>query len=494
MRGGEQSGGGIERRLGTLAWLLVLAATLAAPPASFAASKWSVRQLPAKQLVDDGGSYRALLYATSCPSESLCIAVGALDTVAVSQAPTAGVDAWRVVNPSYAEPQQGCLDEGLSEPACRRPRGAIDAISCPNESLCVAVGYEGSVYASSAPTGAADAWSVTDLRGSPHLTGVSCPSASLCVAVSGGTGRSTGNVLTSTAPTTNEWEATQLPGAPDLSAVSCPTPSLCVAVAKGGRIFVSSDPAAGAAAWREAASPTTRDLRAVSCVAPGFCAAGDAGGNILTSTDPGGAPFAATNADGSVLVTGMSCPTALRCVAVDNNSDVLTSTDPTGGPGAWTFENLVPFVASYPDTGQFVGNALFGASCASTSLCVLVGAESRIFTSTDPFAAPAPPSPGGSAGRKRARLRPRTHLVFAEGFWRSSSTRRRHVKARFRFYSRDGARAFLCKRDRGRWHRCHSPLRYWAPVGRHVLRVRAIGRTGLRGPVARMRFTVVHPH
>src|SRR5205085_4530473 len=109
----------------------------------------------------------------------------------------------------------------------------------------------------------------------------------------------------------------------------------------------------------------------------------------------------------------------------------------------------------------FVKNALFGASCASTSLCVLVGAESRIFTATDPFAAPTPAATRPS--RKRGRLRPRTILVFAEGFWKNRTTRRHRVKARFRFYSRDGARRFLCKRDRGPWRRCHSPLRYWVP-------------------------------
>jgi len=195
-------------------------------------------------------------------------------------------------------------------------------------------------------------------------------------------------------------------------------------------------------------SPTSRDLQAVSCVASLLCVAGDAGGNLLTSTDP------------------------------------------TGGSGSWTFENLVPFEADDPDTGQFVKNALFGASCASPSLCALVGANSRIFTATDPFAAPAS-APGGSHHRQ-TRRRPHTHLIFAEGFWRSSSTRHRHIKARFHFYSRDGARGFLCKRDRGPWRRCHSPLRYWVPIGRHILRVRAIGPTGLRGPIASLRFEVKH--
>ncbi|MGN6256323.1 MAG: WD40/YVTN/BNR-like repeat-containing protein [Solirubrobacterales bacterium] len=468
---------------------------LAAPAGAAAASKWTVRQLPPQPIRGSSETDQVVLYAVSCPSDSLCVAVGALDTVAFSQAPTGTADRWHVVNPLYDEPKQSCLEEeGVPEESCSYPRGSIDAVSCAGEDLCVAVGYEGNVFASTDPTGGARSWSISDVNeggSAAHLTGVSCPSPSLCVAVSGGYGAAAGTVLTSSAPASGRWQATQLPGAPDLRAISCATPALCVAVAKEGGIYVSSDPSGGASAWRQVRSPTPRDLQAVSCVASLLCAAGDAGGNLLTSADPtGGAPFAETNPTGSVQITGITCPTTTRCLAVDDNADVLTSTDPTGGPGSWTFENLVPFEADEPDTGQFVKNALFGASCASTSLCALVGANSRIFTSTDPFATP---SPSPAAGKRTRRLRPRTHLIFAEGFWRSSVTRHRRIKARFRFYSRDGARAFLCKRDHAPWRRCHSPLRYWVPIGHHTLRVRAIGPTGLRGPIASLRFEVIRP-
>jgi hypothetical protein len=470
-------------------------AVLAAPAGAAAASKWTARQLPPQPTPEGSSTDRVVLYSVSCPSDSLCVAVGALDTVAFSQAPTAGADRWRVVNPLYDKPKQRCLEEEQAAASCRRPRGAIDAVSCAGENLCVAVGYEGSAFASTDPAGGAGTWSASDVSEGPgglHLTAVSCPSASLCVAVSGGYGEAAGSVLTASAPASGRWQAAQLAGAPDLRGVSCATPSICVAVAKGGRIFVSSDPTGGASAWREVGSPTPRDLQAVSCVASLLCVAGDAGGNLLTSDDPaGGAPFSLTNAAGSVQVTGLTCPTSARCLAVDNNADVLTSTDPTGGPGSWTFENLVPFEADDPATGQFVKNALFGASCASPSLCALVGANSRIFTATDPFAAPAP-SPADPP-HKASRRRPRTHLVFAENFWKLTFTRHRRIKARFRFYSRDGTRGFLCKRDHGPWRRCHSPLRYWVPIGHHALRVRAVGPTGLRGPIASLRFQVMHP-
>ena len=128
---------------------------------------------------------------------------------------------------------------------CSSPRGSLDGVSCAGESLCVAVGYEGSVYVSTDPTGGASAWSVGDVNegdGATHLTGVSCPSPSLCVAVSGGSTSNGGKVLTSTDPASGNWQATQLGSSLDLRGVSCGTPSLCVAVAREGRIFVSTDP------------------------------------------------------------------------------------------------------------------------------------------------------------------------------------------------------------------------------------------------------------
>jgi hypothetical protein len=153
---------------------------------------------------------------------------------------------------------------------------------------------------------------------------------------------------------------------------------------------------------------------------------------------------------------------------------------------AWHFENLLPFTPE----GQ-PHNALFGASCASTSLCSLVGRDGRIFTSTDPFSMPAAGPP--RHGARKTPKRPETILMFAEHFWKSSATRHHGLRARFRFYSPTKTRGFECKRDSGPYRRCNSPLRYWVTHGRHTLRVRAIGPTGLRGPPAIKRFRVYRP-
>ncbi|MGH2974348.1 MAG: hypothetical protein ACRDLL_05695 [Solirubrobacterales bacterium] len=89
-------------------------------------------------------------------------------------------------------------------------------------------------------------------------------------------------------------------------------------------------------------------------------------------------------------------------------------------------------------------------------------------------------------------------LLLANDFWYVTHAQRRHIRASFRFYSPSRVRGFECKRGRRPYRPCHSPLRYWAPRGRHALRVRAIGPTGLRGGASIKHFRVVapieHPH
>jgi hypothetical protein len=455
------------------------------------ASNWTLRQLPPRS----GDQWGPPLSGVSCPTESLCVAVGGLNTLAFSQVPTGGTAKWHVVSPPYpVGPGKTCVE---GEPHCPEPGGRLQAISCASPNLCVAVSYEGFIYVSTDPTGSADAWSPTVINegdGATHLTAVSCPSPSFCAAVSGGSNNSNGGiVLTSTNPTAGQWQETQLDGSLDLRGVSCGTPSLCVAVAREGRIFVSTNPTGGPSAWKELGAPGgPGDLEGVACVSTLLCAAGNLTGNVLTSTVPAGSGlgWSETNAGGSVQITGISCPTASACVAVDNNADVLTSADPTGGPGSWDFENLVPFRPT--ENGKELQpprNALFSASCASISLCALVGIDGRVFTATDPFSVPSDPS-GRHRGRGSKR-RPRTIIVFAEHFWKLTTTRHRRIGARFRFYSPTKARGFECKRDHGPYRACHSPLRYRVAHGRHTLRVRAIGPTGLRGPAAIKRFRVL---
>jgi hypothetical protein len=435
------------------------------------------------------GGFAPGLTSVSCPTESFCVAVGSQNTILVSRSPTGGIGDWRPVDPiAPIGPGKTCAE---GEPECFAPKSAFRGVSCPSTEFCAAVTYDDFAYASNDPDAGADAWfssALPEKQANMHPTSLSCPSPSLCVAVSGGF-KAAGRVLTSTDPLSGEWKVAKLGDELDLRGVSCGTPSLCVAVARGGLIFVSTNPTGGPGAWRVVGSPGgPGDLEGVECFLNLLCAAGNLSGNILTSTDPTGpaSSWGETDAGGSVQITDIDCPRANRCIAVDNNGSAYTSTRPTGGAGSWTFENLIPFLPT-EQQGEPPRNALFGASCASPDICALVGADGHVFTSTEPFSAPDPPPP------RSFRKRPRTILLFAEHRWEVIHTWSPRVLFGFRFYSPTQVRGFECRRDQGHYRRCRSPLRYWTGRGHHILRVRAIGPTGLRGAAALQRFRVCRP-
>jgi hypothetical protein len=362
----------------------------------------------------------------------------------------------------------------------------------------VAVTGSGDIYTSSDPLAGTTAWShvsINDDEFETHLEGVSCPTPTFCVAVSGGPKQhsnpgNSGKVLSSHNPTGGAaaWHETQLEPLYDLRNVSCSSPSLCLAVGQNGLMLVSTNPDGPASAWRSldgAAGPA--HLQGVDCV-PGLCLAGNAGGNILSSIEPAAQPpqWVTRNGGGSVAITGISCPTASRCLAVDDNGDVLTSTDPTGGAEAWSFQNVLPYVPKPKPEYEPQLNGMFAVSCPSTELCAIAAADGTVLTSTDPFAVEPPPPPGKRKPRRAKR--PRTILARVDGG--RVKTDKPKLRMRSRFYSKGRPRQFLCKRDDSAWHACRSPSRYWFDHGRHVFRVRAIGYTGLKGPIATDRFRI----
>ena len=102
------------RRSGSC-WAIALLATIAAPAGADAASNWTLRQLPPTS----GETWGPPLSGVSCPTDSLCVAVGGLDTLAFSQAPTGGAAKWHMVNPAYpVGPGKTCVE---GEPHCPTP-------------------------------------------------------------------------------------------------------------------------------------------------------------------------------------------------------------------------------------------------------------------------------------------------------------------------------------------------------------------------------------
>jgi hypothetical protein len=453
---------------------------VAATAGSASASTWTGSQL-------SGEAAKVTMFGMSCPTTSLCVAVGGNNTVATSTDPGDGQPSWNVAYVGAgAQPTGGGIFPG------RQIRG----VDCPSPSLCVAVNFEGIIYGSTEPLGGAPAWSVTDLDGSgpnTHLYGISCPLPTFCAAAAG-----KGRIVSSTEPLGGQsaWAVTELGESLELRGISCPSPSLCVAVGGEGQIVSSTNPLGGAAAWTRAqlpGAPIDRNLYGVSCPTAGLCVSGDTVGELVSSTAPTGdaAAWRSTQGGGTVQVTAVDCLSTSQCVAVDNNGDVLTSTNPTGGPGSWTFANVLP----YPQVDDTAFNAMFGVSCPSPSLCAISGNRGQLFTSSDPFTvAPPPAAPGKKSQKNKKRVkRPRTRIAAQPLPGIEIGGHR--TKVRFRFFAMDHAfvRGFVCRLDGQKPKRCGSPKTHRVGLGRHVFRVRAIGWSGLKGPAAVSRFKVCHP-
>lgn len=439
---------------------------------------WSSAKLP-------GLAGELFLLNVSCPSEALCVATGTQNLIASSTDPTGGAAAWKVV---YA-------GEGFY----KSPTGPVissrqvQGVSCPTTRLCVAVTTLGQIYSTTDPTGPAESWKVTEVPsegGNTHLYGVSCPTASLCVAVSGRrTNR--GKVFTSTDPTGGAaaWQETDLGESFDLRAVSCSTPNLCVATGADGELVGSADPTGGRSAWSTLGAPGGAELlQTISCIS-GLCLSGNGGGDLLTSTSPlEPSSWQGRRGGGSVLITGTSCPSTSACLAVDANGHIFTSTDPTGGSSAWTSTVVAPYSPESEEFDPENPNGLFGASCPSRSLCTVVGSGGKIFTSTNPFAAPTKGSGEGNQPTRRPK-RPKTTI--ARLLLPSPQELRRHrAHVMVRFYASGPVRRFECKIDRRHFRPCHSPKRFRVGRGTYDLRIRAVGTTGLRGPITVKRFWI----
>lgn len=362
-------------------------------------------------------------YGVTCPSEKLCILDDGGSTLDVSTNPTGGAGAWSFVSSnavgvlhgpscpsttlcvapsrtgiignrggSITTTTEPTVSGSWSEPAEIDHEGVILEVTCPSETLCVAINENGEVFHSTNPTGGAAAWSgpvalaqrPVRSTGFQYIeeTSVTCASATLCVAFD-----RRGNVVTSTNPTGNAsaWSAQAwVDGANAVFDISCTPSALCVAVGETGSIVTSTTAKAKASAWT---GPTTVDgthgIYGVSCIGTGPCIAVDAAGNAITASNPtgGAGAWAVAHIDSTTEGFGkqsaledVSCPSASLCVAADNDGNIVTSTNPTGGAGEWATPVKV--------ASAFGG--LIGVTCPSTTLCVAWTNGGIAYTSTNP--------------------------------------------------------------------------------------------------------------
>lgn len=254
------------------------------------------------------------LDGVSCsPTGDVCVAIGSHGEVASTSDPTGAAGAWTV------------SDVG-GEPYLRD-------VSCPTARFCAAVDEQGDVVISTDPIGGAETWHATKIDPQQTVGGVtfgleaiSCPSETLCVAVD-----EAGDVVSSEDPSggTSAWHIVQLPNAHgyshqfnDLTDVSCVSATFCAAVNIDGEAFIASEPTGPASAWSTRLpiyyGPAL--LMGISCTAGPVCVAVGSDGQTIESIDPGGGAadwtiteIGSLNQD--VEWDGVSCVSTNLCVA-----------------------------------------------------------------------------------------------------------------------------------------------------------------------------------
>jgi hypothetical protein len=230
------------------------------------------------------------------------------------------------------------------------------------------------------------------------LIEISCPSASFCAAID-----TIGNIVTTTDPTSPHWRVTPVVPGGQFSGISCASPSLCAVIDDSANIHTSADPTGGPAAWQKVHLPDRRDrngqvspprLTGISCPASDFCMAVEGGGYGYTTTQPIGGAWTINDVDnqpcpyegGRKCVWGeggllsVSCVSSAFCAATNDQAMVLTSTEPHRGADAWR-----AFDTRFTDPCHQLGCSTFlvDVSCASTTLCAVVGPYGALAASTD---------------------------------------------------------------------------------------------------------------
>ncbi len=286
--------------------------------------------------------------AISCPSFSMCIAVG---SGSIASTITHG-GSWT----SGAEPT------GVA---------SLAGISCATTLHCVAAGYDNTGAGVAIVTGdGGKTWTTRTVPGAFFgPVALSCAPASHCVGVG------LGFIVT----TTNNFKSYRFQGPPsgvnDLLGVSCPSITNCVAVGdtvgyngagSAGTVIATTD---GGTTWttQKVLSGSTQ-LGGVSCSSSLDCVAvgyNFFGVGVAVVTTDGGGSWTSRNAPSGIFgLTRVSCSSSADCVAVGTNTTgaagtVIATTD---GGASWTSQTVPSDVSS-----------LGGISCASTSGCEAVG-------------------------------------------------------------------------------------------------------------------------
>ena len=321
-----------------------------------------------------------LLAAVTCVSFTHCLAVGGATTTPSNDPmiATTSDDA----GASWHDTQT----VASSVPAY----GALNNISCPSVTHCVAVGvqYDTDSYVAVSNNGGAT-WGKeevlpTSASNYVNFGLVSCPSTKLCVVAGRDSSgsvvaiRSTNGGRSWSSPTTITSDAS---GGGEVDALVCPTTTRCLAAGTDKQsnktIAISTN---GGLTWSaERALPTSTfsagTFVSLSCPSATRCVA--LGADTSNSAD------AALSTDGGLtwrpvklsapltLFYSVSCTSATRCAAVGNYEGVAPAVIVSSNGGA-TWSTLRTLKTGAAGAAYFID-----VSCSTTSACVAVGAADK---------------------------------------------------------------------------------------------------------------------
>jgi streptogramin lyase/type II secretory pathway pseudopilin PulG len=300
----------------------------------------------------------------------------------VGQVLTASVGSWSgVPAPTYTYQWQDCDEAGEG---CTDIEGATSqeyTVAASDEGhtvevLVTATNSQGSAQASSAPTGVVttpppSSWSAPEAMAPGHdLVAVSCSPSTLCMAVDS---EATAYLSTDASSTSPAWAPSGEPHSSHL-AVACPSDSLCISTTTGGYTDIAAVSGTGAS-WSSSGEDST-DFAGVACGSASFCVYIDGSAEYVDyASSPASArswgPRLSIGFRGNAIACapGTSAGSGL-CLVVGEQGRIASSTTPAS---SWS-SGSIPGEAS----------SLTSVSCTSDSSCVAVDNDGNAFYSTDP--------------------------------------------------------------------------------------------------------------
>lgn len=314
----------------------------------------------------------------SCSSASACAAVGTLSDYGSDSieghmlAARWNGSRWRATYPA-TQTEPPC--------AANQCDAVLQGVSCPTRSVCIAVGHRTAVNSVTiAEQWNRSAWSpqntLNNTTAAPSaLTGVSCASSSACTAVGGSVDATGFDGSLVDRWDGIAWSTQNTPGGMGpLLAVSCPSTTSCVAIGESPYASGTFSETWDGGAWtvHNTASPPLGTLDALSCSSPTACTA--VGSFNTNETLP---LVERWNGNDWTLQTapvplgqeagldGVACTSATACTAVGG------SVAPPGGPGldhtlVEVWDGTKWTIQSAPDAG---GASLDAIACSSPTAC-----------------------------------------------------------------------------------------------------------------------------